>query len=107
MSAPLISDATLATIVRAAHEPWSKLSWHDAGELDVTLLDRNTRGGIYTISGDTLALAPGVRLQVRDELGDVFIDVGDVRHVIEIRCAGVDHSAVGLLRSMPAKAVQP
>lgn len=58
-------------------------TWPDAGDLELTLLDRNTRGGIYTLSGDTLSLAPGVRLQVRDEAGDVFVDVGDVRHTIE------------------------
>ncbi len=88
-----LGASAVAEIALAAGYVWRVLAdgtvwmgvetWHDAGELELTLLDRNTRGGIYTISGDTLSLAPGMRLQVRDELGDVFIDVGDVRHVIE------------------------
>lgn len=87
------ASAAVAEIAAAAGYAWRVLAdgavwlgvetWPDAGELEVTLLDRDTRGGLYMLSGDTLSLVPGVRLQVRDELGDVFIDVGDVRHVIE------------------------
>lgn len=50
---------------------------------------------------EAIAIAPFAACSLAIEPCD------DVRHVIEIRCAGVDHSAVGLLRSMPAKAVQP
>lgn len=45
MTAPLISDATMSTIVRAAHDPSSKLTWHEAGEI------------AYLVAHDRLAYA--------------------------------------------------
>ncbi len=45
MTAPLISDATLAKIVRAVHAPPAQLSWHDGGEL------------VFLVTHDRLAYA--------------------------------------------------
>lgn len=85
--------ATVAAVAGAAGYGWRVLAdgsvwlgtetWPDAADLDVTLLDRDPRGGIYTLSGDTLTITPGTLLQVRDETGAVFVRVGDVRHVVE------------------------
>ena len=47
---------------------------------------------------EAIAIAPFAACSLAIEPCD------DVRHVIEIRCAGVDHSAIGSLRSMPVKA---
>ena len=58
-------------------------TWPDATAADWTLLDRDPVRGLYTLGGDTLALAPGELVPVRDEPGDVFVRAGDVRHVIE------------------------
>jgi hypothetical protein len=58
-------------------------TWPDATATDVTLLERDPMLDTYTLGGESLSLAPGQLVPVRDEAGDVFVRAGDVRHEIE------------------------
>ena len=57
-------------------------TWPDAGALDTTLLERDPLLDTYTLGGESLSLAPGQLVPVRDEAGDVFVRAGYVRHEI-------------------------
>lgn len=56
-------------------------AWQDAGDRDVTLIGQDSRRGLYTLVGDTLALQPGQLLQVQDEASADFVQLARVRHV--------------------------
>ena len=58
-------------------------TWPDATATDATLIERDPLLDTYTLGGESLALAPGQLVPVRDEAGDVFVRAGTVRHEIE------------------------
>jgi len=58
-------------------------SWPASASADVSLLDVDPVRRAYTLSGDTLSIAPGVSLPLDVEGETVRVRVGDVEHLVE------------------------
>lgn len=72
--------AGLTWRVTAAGEVWIGAdTWPDAPDVDLSLLARDPRHGLYALGGDVLALRPGTVVAVRDEAGDTFVRAQAIR----------------------------
>lgn len=84
---------TVSALARAAGLSWRLTAagavwmgaetWPDAPDGDVSLIDSDPRRGVYTVSGEVLAILPGALWVARDEAADTAVRVGDVRHEID------------------------